>query len=119
MEIVGEFQSIDTDKGIWRYFRNHWHEWFPRLGSRSQFAKQAANFTLSAADRGEREALWELTEATKGGLLLGGQRAILAVSWPLCYWIGGRSSCKPRCGAIWLTLYPKSGASSSTNCDGA
>ena len=24
MEIVGEFQGIDTDKGIWSYFRGHW-----------------------------------------------------------------------------------------------
>ena len=25
MEIVGEFMGKDQDKGIWRYFRNHWH----------------------------------------------------------------------------------------------
>lgn len=24
MEIVGEFQGIDTDKGIWEYFYRHW-----------------------------------------------------------------------------------------------
>jgi hypothetical protein len=42
MEIVGEFFSIDTDKGIWRYFRNHWHSWFPNLGSRANFVKQAS-----------------------------------------------------------------------------
>jgi hypothetical protein len=24
MERVGEFLSIDTDKGIWQYFRSHW-----------------------------------------------------------------------------------------------
>lgn len=43
MEIVGEFLGIDTDKGIWRYFHQHWHDWFPCLGSRANFAKQAAN----------------------------------------------------------------------------
>ena len=43
MELVGEFQGFDTDKGIWRYFCEHWRGWFPGLGSRSQFAKQAAN----------------------------------------------------------------------------
>ncbi len=43
MELVGEFLGIDTDQGIWRYFRCHWREWFPQLGSRSQFAKQASN----------------------------------------------------------------------------
>jgi len=43
MEIVGEFMGKDHDKGIWRYFRNHWHDWFPHLGSRANFAKQSAN----------------------------------------------------------------------------
>ena len=43
MEIVGEFQGIDTDKGIWLYFCRHWKSWFPQLGSRANFAKQAAN----------------------------------------------------------------------------
>jgi hypothetical protein len=43
MEIVGEFLGIDTDKGIWEYFRHHWSRWFPHLGSRSTFVRQAAN----------------------------------------------------------------------------
>jgi len=43
MEIVGEFMGKDHDKRIWRYFRNHWHDWFPHLGSRANFAKQSAN----------------------------------------------------------------------------
>jgi hypothetical protein len=43
MEIVAEFLGIDTDKGAWEYFRDHWSNWFPGLGSRANFAKQAAN----------------------------------------------------------------------------
>lgn len=43
MEVVGEFLGIDTDKGIWCYFKSHWLPLFPQLGSRSVFAKQAAN----------------------------------------------------------------------------
>jgi hypothetical protein len=43
MEIVGEFLGKDQDKGIWQYFRNHWHPWFPHLGSRANFAKHCAN----------------------------------------------------------------------------
>lgn len=43
IEIVGEFLGIDTDKGIWLYFKQHWLDWFPQLGSRSNFVKQAAN----------------------------------------------------------------------------
>jgi hypothetical protein len=42
MELVGEFMGEDQDKGIWRYFRTHWHDWFPNLGSRSTFVKQSA-----------------------------------------------------------------------------
>ena len=43
MEIVAEFQGIDTDKGALEYFCNHWRFLFPAIGSRSNFAKQAAN----------------------------------------------------------------------------
>jgi len=43
LEIVGEFLGIDTDKGIWLYFRTHRLKWFPALGSRSTFVKQATN----------------------------------------------------------------------------
>ncbi|MDL1974238.1 MAG: hypothetical protein LWX55_05580 [Deltaproteobacteria bacterium] len=31
MEIVGEYLGIDTDKGIWEYFRRHWPHFFPAL----------------------------------------------------------------------------------------
>jgi hypothetical protein len=43
MEIISEFLGVDTDKGAWKYFCNHWRFLFPAIGSRSNFAKQAAN----------------------------------------------------------------------------
>lgn len=43
MEIVAEYQGIDADSNIWQYFRRHWWAWFPGLGSRSAFVRQAAN----------------------------------------------------------------------------
>ena len=43
MQIVREYQGIDTDKGIWQYFRGHWQAWFPQLSSRTSFVRQAAN----------------------------------------------------------------------------
>jgi hypothetical protein len=46
MEIVGEFMGKDQDKSLWRYFRNHWHDWFPCLGSRANFVKHSANLWL-------------------------------------------------------------------------
>ncbi|MEL7226549.1 MAG: IS982 family transposase [Cyanobacteria bacterium J06576_12] len=43
LEVVGEFLGYHTDIGIWRYFRRHWASWFPSLGHRSTFVRQAAN----------------------------------------------------------------------------
>lgn len=43
MEVVGEFLSLATDRGIWKYFGQHGLSWFPALGSRTTFAQQAAN----------------------------------------------------------------------------
>lgn len=43
MEVVAEFSKIDTDKGAWEYFCNHWRCLFPYLGSRANFAKHASN----------------------------------------------------------------------------
>jgi len=43
MEIVAEYRGIETDIGIWQYFRDHWKGWFPRLKSRTTFVRQAAN----------------------------------------------------------------------------
>jgi hypothetical protein len=45
MEIVGEFLGIDTDEGIYTYFRRHYAKWFPVLRGvhRTTFTRQAAN----------------------------------------------------------------------------
>lgn len=55
METVAEFLGIDTDKGAWEYFSNHWQEWFPSLGSRANFARQAVN-------------LWSIKQQIQKGL---------------------------------------------------
>ena len=43
IEIVGEFLGMDTDLGIWSYFKANWKEFFPNLKSRTTFVRQAAN----------------------------------------------------------------------------
>ncbi len=32
MEIVGEFLGIETDKGVWSYFKTYWLHLFPKVG---------------------------------------------------------------------------------------
>ena len=46
MEIVGEFQGIDTDKGIWEYFKRHWLGLFPHLKTRTTYVRQAGNLWM-------------------------------------------------------------------------
>lgn len=41
MEIVGEFLGYHQDEKLWAYFSRHWKAWFPGLGDRSSFVKQA------------------------------------------------------------------------------
>ena len=43
MEIVGEFLGHHSDQRIWQYFNRHWRSWFPALGHRTSFVRQAAN----------------------------------------------------------------------------
>jgi Transposase DDE domain len=45
IEVVGEFLGMDTEKGIFLYFRRHYAEWFPMLARvhRTTFTRQAAN----------------------------------------------------------------------------
>lgn len=45
MEIVGEFLGIDTDQGLYTFFRRHFGEWFPTMQQvdRTTFTRQAAN----------------------------------------------------------------------------
>ena len=45
IEIVGEFLGIDTESGLYRFFRTHFGDWFPALRKvhRTTFTRQAAN----------------------------------------------------------------------------
>ena len=54
MEIVGEFLGIDSEKGLYDYFRRHYGEWFPALTvtHRTTFTRQMANLWVA------KERLW-------------------------------------------------------------
>jgi hypothetical protein len=58
MEIVGEFLGIDTDKGLYAYFKRHYSHYFPKMRQihRTTFARQAAN-------------LWKVKECLWLGIL--------------------------------------------------
>jgi hypothetical protein len=55
MEIVGEFLGIDTDKGLYLYFKRHYPHYFPKMREvhRTTFTRQAANLWKV------KERLWE------------------------------------------------------------
>jgi Transposase DDE domain len=43
MEICSEYFKLTSDKDIWQYFRTHYRHFFPALGDRTLFGRQAAN----------------------------------------------------------------------------
>jgi len=43
LEIVGEYLGYDKDKSNWKYFHQHWLEWFPQLPTRTTYVRQCAN----------------------------------------------------------------------------
>jgi hypothetical protein len=63
MEVVGEFLGLDTDVGLWKYFRHHGSSWFPELGSRTPFAQQVANLWV-IKQRLHQQLLIDLEAAT-------------------------------------------------------
>lgn len=90
MEIVGELEGRHTDAGIWRYFRDHWREWFPKLGSYGNFAKHCANLRFA-----KERVLSALFPADSRIYVIDG------VPMPLCHKARG-SRCKSLMGeAAW------------------
>jgi hypothetical protein len=79
MEIVAEFLGIDTDKGIYTYFKRHYQEWFPKLKEvhRTTFTRQAANLWKV------KEILWQ--HLLEHELVLGGEQEPLLMidSFPM------------------------------------
>jgi hypothetical protein len=74
MEIVGEMQGRHDDTAIWRYFRDHWQEWFPRLGSYKNFTRHAANLVWM-----KQKIMAELFPADAGVHIIDG------VAMPVCH----------------------------------
>lgn len=82
MEIVGEFLGIDTEKGIYLYFKRHYAHYFPRIREvhRTTFTRQAANLWVM------KERLWQ--HLLQKELLTGGDEDSLFVidsfAIPIC-----------------------------------
>ncbi len=77
MEIVAEYQGMDADQAIWQYFRRHWLAWFPGLGSRSAFVRQAANLW-------QYKALLQQRLAAKLGAVTSEVHLVDGIPIPLC-----------------------------------
>ncbi len=101
MEIVGEFMSKDHDKGIWRYFHNHWHGWFPNLGSRATMPNKALQMGSEKAHTGSHC----VANGGTGGLdpLDGFPMLVCKKIWPPLF--QGRSRIQLLCGEGWEVLW--------------
>lgn len=79
MEIVAEFLGIDTDKGIYTYFKRHYPHYFPKIRElhRTTFTPQAANLWVI------KEHLWQ--HVLEHELVVGGEEEPLMVidSFPI------------------------------------
>jgi hypothetical protein len=49
MEICGAYFQLPSDKDIWQYFRAPYRSFFPALGDRTRFGRQAAHLWQSKA----------------------------------------------------------------------
>jgi hypothetical protein len=92
IEVVGEFLGIDTDQGLYTFFRREYRDWFPALGqvNRTTFACQAAN-------------LWqvkhELRHSLTGQILTEPQLSVVdSLPVPVC-WFGRANRCHLLSGA--------------------
>lgn len=56
MELVGAYLGFNEEEALWAYFSRHWRPWFPALGSRTAFTRQAANLWWAKAQLQERWA---------------------------------------------------------------
>jgi hypothetical protein len=76
IEIIGEFLGIDTDKGIWVYFKNNWLTLFPKkyYGFHGHLVINSIGVitagTFTAANIDERDVCPELMQRVHG-LVLG------------------------------------------------
>lgn len=59
LEIVAEYLGLDQDKKTWKYFNQHWRDWFPCLPSRTTYARQCANLWV-AKQQLHTDLCWEM-----------------------------------------------------------
>jgi len=83
IEIFGEYQGFGDDKAIWRYIRDHWSAWFPKLPSYKNFAKHCANLMSVKQEMQER-----LSQIDQGDPIL----LVDGVPLPVCHFARA-----PRC----------------------
>jgi hypothetical protein len=105
IELCGEYFKLHTDKDIYQYFSMHYRHFFPRLGHRTTFVRQAANLWALKLQLQRRLLRW-------AGALADPVQVIDTLPLPVCAWTRGcRDRCFPQeadygyCAAKNLTYY--------------
>ena len=66
IEVVGEFLGMDTDRGLYAYFRRHYAQWFPALRRihRTTFVRQTADL-WAVKEELRRDLLGHIATSTR------------------------------------------------------
>lgn len=89
IEVFAEWQGQHEEKGMYRYIRAHWLEWFPRLPSYQNFRRQCAN--LRWLKQRLIETLWPVADV----------HVIDGVPLPLCQFARARQCKRLRADAAY------------------
>lgn len=82
MEICGEYFKHSTDKDLFAYFRDHYHHFFPALGARALFVRQAA-------DLWQIKARIQQQIVKESGAASDPVQVIDTLPLPVCQWVRG------------------------------
>lgn len=87
LELCGEYFKLSTDKDIYNYFKAHYQSWFPALGERTSFVRQAANLWLFKA------LMWQQI-VRRAEQFSAPVQVIDTLPIPVCKWVRGvRDKC--------------------------
>ena len=93
MEICGEYFKLPSDKAIWQYFRAHSRSFFPALGDRTPFGRQAATLWQIKAAIPQRLTVTAQVVKTRITLQLATAERLREAETEPLHPVGGPSRC--------------------------